>query len=109
MKAVNDAIRKRFLQCIEQVRTENKQMRTNTELAKKLRVSSPRITEWENGTRMPTVEQIFYLCKEFNQSADFIISGKLQVEKSGMHNELQDLVKRISNLERAHGKARKSA
>lgn len=107
MSKLTDDIRKRFLQCIEETRTANKLMRNNQALAKKIHTQPPRISEWERGKGNPTVEHIFYLCKEFNKSPAFIILGE-KIEQEEITSELLNVVRRIEKLEQASGKKRKT-
>lgn len=107
MSALTDSIRKRFIQVLEEVRDEHRDMRSNVKLAKKLRTAPPRISEWEAGKGNPTIEHIYYLCKEFDKSPAFIVLGK-RTEDSVSTDELHNVQQRIERIESALGKKRVS-
>lgn len=108
MSKLTEDIRKRFLQCLEEIRSQNKEMRNNQKLAAKLRTYPPRLSEWENGIGNPTIEHIYYLCKEFDKSPSFIIMGE-KIEKEEVKAGLLGVLRRIEKLEQAVEKKRKTA
>lgn len=46
---------------------------TSEELAKKIHVSQPNISQWENGDRIPNIEKLRLLCLALDVSADDLI------------------------------------
>lgn len=108
MSSITDQVRKRFIQVLDEVRDENRDMRSNVKLAKKLRTAPPRISEWESGKGTPTYEHIYYIWKEFGKSPAFIITGEKPKEKEQITTELLDVLRRLERLEREDQK-RKTA
>lgn len=46
---------------------------STTALAKEIKVSDASISRWENGLRVPNIDELFALAKFFNVSADYLI------------------------------------
>ena len=46
---------------------------TTVQLSNCLNVSDSTISRWENGVRIPSVENLFFIAKFFDVSADYLI------------------------------------
>ena len=62
---------KEFCKRFKELRKENN-LSTIT-LGKALNVSNSTITRWENGVIIPSIENLFNICKFFKVSADYLI------------------------------------
>jgi len=51
-------------------------------LAEKLSVSRQAISKWETGESLPDMDNIAFLCKEFDVSADFCSTTPLKTQTS---------------------------
>ena len=60
---------------------------TQEELAERLGVTRQSVSKWESDGAFPETEKILELCKLFGLSADELLFGEAQMEKSGSAEE----------------------
>ena len=71
---------------------------TQLELAKKLNVKRETVTQWETETRNIKAEHIAKLSKVFDVSCDELILGLKLKNHTYMHNNFQELTRRLSEI-----------
>ena len=71
---------------------------TQQQLAEKLGVSSKTISKWERGLCLPDYSMIEALCQQLSITVSELLAG--QDEKEARHVELENLLERVSQLEK---------
>ncbi len=68
---------------------------TQEQLAAILYISSIHVYKMENGSRMPSIDLCLMICKYFNVSTDYLLTGKSQEDspKEILHRIMRDLSK----------------
>lgn len=91
--------------CIEVLRLliSQKKAKNMSHIAKRLGVDGSRITHIENHSRNITPSMLFLLYEIFNASSDYILFGvgKPFIEDKAPENTIDELIKRITDLEKA--------
>ena len=102
-KQAADGVRARAVKVMKRLMSET-DIRTRVAFAQRVGATYVAINRWENGTGVPTIDNIVNICTEFGVSPDYILLGKGDIYGGlEVSTRIDNIESRLKVLERKAG------